>query len=1192
MSDNKDLEMDFTGERFIPEEAETEITLEHMHRYILAAALCDGAVVLDAACGAGYGSAILSANASKVCGVDISDPAVAYAENRFGSDKTSFTQASVTDLPFPDGHFDVVVSFETLEHITQHEEMLAQFARVLKPDGLLIISTPDKPVYNEYLADANEFHVRELTRDEFEALLKSQFKTIEVYGQRVAFGSMILGPDAPQSALRSIRRTGDGRLAQRNAFDGSMYLIALCANRPVPALGTGLYEGGIPQNAMSALMGGIAERDTWVRAAYVRADAADAKAEGLIAATERAPELLLDLTGAVRTLQGQQEKIARYGLNTAIRTLIQPRRRARWHLRLRRLLGDFYWSAKFAGRRPRLWLRYVRTIRLIRSSGLIDADFYWPQKAAAAWPALDDARHHVLVGPELDPNELFSGSAYLRLNPDLAGRMIHPLGHYINSGVWDNRPIEPAWISSSRNQHGPLTVKGLTRPDPEHRTRFEWPLSTPEGREKARIFEYRPDDAILDVGQEGQAFLDRFSLLSEAPQFEAACADLNAVDLSESVIGPGDSARPKASIIIPVYGQLAYSLNCLQSLLSHAARASFEIIVGDDASVDETPQILSQLKGIRYVRHPQNQGFVDNCNASAALARGDFVVFLNNDTRVAPGWLDALIDSFDAFPQAGLVGSKLFYPDGSLQEAGGIFWRDGSAWNYGRDDDPNRPRYCYARQVDYVSGAAIAIPTSLWRDLGGFDEIYRPAYAEDADIAFRIRAKGLQTWMQPQSRAIHYEGKTSGTDLTQGVKAYQVTNVQKLAQRWADVLASFPAPGDKPVLARDRMVQKRVLIIDAMTPTPNEDAGSVTVVTTMRLYQEMGYKVYFVPLHNFMYVRGASEALMSMGVECAYHPYENNLEDYLRRYGALFDIVQAFRVEVAENALDLLRRWSPQAPVIFHNVDMHYLRMERQAAIENDPALRQAAAEMKVRELNLIGAVDCTIVHSPMEEDILKIETPEADVIVFPYMTPVVGTSIGYGERRDVTFLGGYRHDPNVDAAIFLAQEVWPLVRAQLPGARLTFAGAHPPEAVFALAADDIIVTGQVPDLGPYFDEARVFAAGIRYGAGVKGKVATAMSHGVPVVATTIAAEGMYFTPDVDALIADDAADFARRIVEIYRDEALWARLSAAGLAFVEQNNSLAMGRRILAETIAKAQQRLRPRAFAGAEALIEAMNG
>ena len=199
------------------------------------------------------------------------------------------------------------------------------------------------------------------------------------------------------------------------------------------------------------------------------------------------------------------------------------------------------------------------------------------------------------------------------------------------------------------------------------------------------------------------------------------------------------SDTPQVSIVIPVFNKIAYTAACLRSLAEHAEGIAFETIVVDDGSTDATAQRLAQIDGIRVHRNAQNLGFVGSCNAGAAMARGEFVVFLNNDTVVTAGWLRALLDCFAQEPDAGLVGSKLVYPDGRLQEAGGIVFSDGSGWNYGRFGDPSDPRYNMRREADYCSGAAIMLPRALLEKLGGFDTRYAPAYYEDTDLAFAVR---------------------------------------------------------------------------------------------------------------------------------------------------------------------------------------------------------------------------------------------------------------------------------------------------------------------------------------------------------------------------------------------------------------------------------------------------------------------
>lgn len=704
------------------------------------------------------------------------------------------------------------------------------------------------------------------------------------------------------------------------------------------------------------------------------------------------------------------------------------------------------------------------------------------------------------------------------------------------------------------------------------RTEFPWPVADAPDRDPATLgfYEHRPDDAVIAEGRAGDAFLRRHALLGAQADLDGAVAELNATAPQLRAVG---EAVPDASILIPVHGQLAYTLNCLHSLRAQTSRYSAEIVVIDDCSPDATAATLAHIDGITVRSNGENLGFLRSCNAAAAQARGRAIVLLNNDTRVLPGWLDALLDGLADLPRAGLVGSKLLYPDGALQEAGAIIWRDGSAWNYGRNDDPNRPNYAHAREADYVSAASVAIPAAVWRELGGFDPLFAPAYCEDADFCLRVRQSGRAAWYQPTSRVIHYEGRTSGTDTTSGVKAYQTVNVGKLFLRWRERLAAHRPNGEAPYFERERDVRHRALIVDATTPTPKQDAGSVTTTLTLRLFRDLGYKPHFTPQDNFLFEPAHTPALQALGVECAYSPYETDFTSYIRRYGALFDAVLVYRVPVLEQVLDALRRFAPRAPVLFHIMDLHFLRLEREAALSGDAAAAAAAARMKARELALIRRVDCTITHSTFERDLLAREVPEAPVIVWPFMFEFFGTDTGFDARRDFVFLGGYRHPPNVDAARFFAEDVLPLIRAEEPDARFIIAGANPGPEVQALAGSHVVVTGMIDDLRTVFDAARVFVCPVRVGAGTKGKISTAMSYGLPVVSTTCGAEGMELAEGRDVLVADDPAALAAACLRVYRDPALWRRLSDGGQALVREKHSPEMGRRVLTEAIELAWQ-------------------
>jgi GT2 family glycosyltransferase len=703
------------------------------------------------------------------------------------------------------------------------------------------------------------------------------------------------------------------------------------------------------------------------------------------------------------------------------------------------------------------------------------------------------------------------------------------------------------------------------------RTDHGWPLAQDPDRDPASLgpYERRVDDPVILEGRRGRAFQERFGLTTPAPDFGAAATAIEAYTPVLRLAPLG--AVPDVSIIIPIYGELHYTLNCLDSLLAQSARYSAEILVIDDRSPDDSRRFLAGLPWLRYHCQPENGGFIESCNTGARLARGRHLLFLNNDTRVVEGWLDALLDSFVLFPRAGVVGSKLFYPDGSLQEAGGIIWRDGSASNYGREDDPNRPHYAHARQVDYVSGCSIALPAALWHEIGGFDPRYRPAYCEDADLCLALAARGREVWLQPESRIIHYEGKTSGTDTAKGIKAYQRVNQRKLFLKWRERLEGHSAYGEADYFERERGVRRRLLVIDATTPTPDQDAGSVQTMLAIGAAQAMGYKTHFVTAHNWLFQRGYTSELQKRGVECAYAPFDTDIASYLDRYGSLFDVILVYRMTVLEPMLEDIRRLAPQAALLFHLADLHYLRVRRQAEVDQIPEGFAEAAITETRELALIAAADCTITHSTAEAAILTEALPQAPVTVWPLMLDHFGTQIRFADRRDICFLGGYRHTPNVDAVIHFVERIFPLIRAADPTIRFLIAGANATREVHALSGDGVEVVGLVPDLRDLFDRVRVFVCPLRVGAGVKGKVLSALSYGVPIVSTSVGIEGSGLEPDRHVLVADEPEDFAAKTLHLYRNRTAWGRLSAAGQKIVAEEFSPSCGAGILGQAIERA---------------------
>ena len=612
--------------------------------------------------------------------------------------------------------------------------------------------------------------------------------------------------------------------------------------------------------------------------------------------------------------------------------------------------------------------------------------------------------------------------------------------------------------------------------------------------------------------------------------------------------------KPKASIIIPVYGKSSFTKMCIFSVVISKTIHDYEIIVVNDKPDDDSLETWKfGNKYCTYLQNPENVGFIMTCNRGAEAASGDYLIFLNNDTYVLNNWLDALLQTFDDFPQVGLVGSKLIYPDGTLQEAGGILWSDGSGWNYGKNQDADLPCFNYAREVDYCSGASIAIPKLLFNEIGGFDTLYRPAYCEDSDLAITVRSKGYSVIYQPLSILKHYEGITSGRDLTKGVKSYQVANFEKLYTKWREYFSELQENGHNVDVAKDWKSDKRVLLIDHCTPCPDSDAGSLTTFNTMIILRDMGFQVTFIPEDNFYRMPKYTTLLQQNGIEALYSPSVTTVRDHVEECGDRYDLVFLFRPEVAHKHIDTISKYCKNAKILYHTIDLHFLRMEREFAMNKSTAEMTQIQEIKEKELLAISKSDASIVHSTEEYEILKGQVDEQRLHVFPLILSTNDSVSEFIDRDGIVFVGGYRHMPNVDAVQYFSSEVMPIISVMDPHIKFHIVGSHMPDEIKDLSSDNIIVHGFIDDLTDFLGKRRVSIAPLRYGAGIKGKIGTAMASGLPVVASTIASEGMNLSAGKNILIADSPIEFANSIVHLYKDSQLWNSISKNGIDFARK---------------------------------------
>ena len=617
--------------------------------------------------------------------------------------------------------------------------------------------------------------------------------------------------------------------------------------------------------------------------------------------------------------------------------------------------------------------------------------------------------------------------------------------------------------------------------------------------------------------------------------------------------------KPQVSVIIPAHNKVEVTYYALCALLVAHNRARFEVIVVDDASTDATAELESIVSGIRVIRNTEPQRFIRACNAGVAAARGDHVVLLNNDTEPTAGWLDALLDAFARLDNVGLAGSKLLYPDGRLQDAGGIVWGNGNPWNYGNRANPWDPRFCYARQADYLSGAAMMTTRRIWEQVGGLSAYLEPMYFEDTDFAFKVRAAGYKTWFVPASVVYHFEGMTSGTDTTTGFKRFQEVNRPKFKRQWARDYAGFGKEGQNPDLEKDRGIVGRVLFIDYTTPREDRDAGSYAARREIELVQSLGYKVTFLP-QNLAHLGSYTDDLQNSGVEVVTAPFVLSLAEFLEKRAAEFDAVYITRYYVAQDTIRHIRSHAPKAKILFNNADLHFLRELRAAVSADDTSRLAAMRSVREQELEMMKAADLVLSYNEVEHAVIASHTDgQVRVMTCPWVVDIPADVPPLAGRRGLSFLGSFRHHPNAEGVTWFCRSVLPLCDGA--GAHLTIYGAGMDAAIKALAGDRVDPVGFVENIADAYDRHRVFVAPLLSGAGIKGKVLSALAHGIPTVLTPVAAEGIGLRHGHDCLIAETPEDWARAIRRLMEEDALWSRMSEAARSYAADRFSFAEGR-------------------------------
>ncbi|MGA2031480.1 MAG: glycosyltransferase [Thermoguttaceae bacterium] len=636
-----------------------------------------------------------------------------------------------------------------------------------------------------------------------------------------------------------------------------------------------------------------------------------------------------------------------------------------------------------------------------------------------------------------------------------------------------------------------------------------------------------------------------------------------------------ESPQPKVSVLLVLHNRAELTLACLRSLPADGAMP-LELILVDNGSTDQTPELLERIDGARILRNAENRGFATAVNQAAEHAAGEYLLLLNNDTQLLGDSLRVAAGFLDEHRDAGAVGGRILTLDGRLQEAGNIVWRDGSTTACGRGDDPYAPAAMYQRDVDYCSGALLMTPRALFREEGGFASVFFPAYCEDVDYCLQLWRDGWRVVYHPDISVLHYEfGSSSSSAAACKLMARQRP---LLVQRHRSWLAEQHPPGSAAfpaVRARDR--RKRILFLEDRVPYPWLGNGYPRAHTILEKLVSLGYAVTFYPLqfpHDTWAEVGRS---ISREVEVILNQGQAGLADFLaqrRGYYDLFLVSRPHNMRILRQVLASKPDVLAGAKIIYDAEALFVLREMREREsrgqhLSAGEVERQVSDEVFLAE----GAYGVTCV-SEAEAEQFRCRGFRC-VSTLAHATETRPGAAGFSARRGMLFVGPI-HDPgspNADSVRWLLTEIMPRLRRhsdnppKLLLAGLWCDGTMPKDLDFSCVG----VLGKVADLTSLYDRVRMFVAPTRFAAGLPHKVHEAAARGLPAVVSSLLAEQLGWRHEQELLVADDPRQFAECCRRLEEDGQLWQRLRDGALAAVTRDCSPQLFDRRLAQVLEQA---------------------
>ena len=626
--------------------------------------------------------------------------------------------------------------------------------------------------------------------------------------------------------------------------------------------------------------------------------------------------------------------------------------------------------------------------------------------------------------------------------------------------------------------------------------------------------------------------------------------------LHELVMHSGNKPEiARVTIVIPAFNNFYEVATCIESIYSFMSKTNFKIIIADDASPNVSYSSLGSLHGISLLRQGTNLGYIGNVNAATSDINTEYVLTLNQDVVVCPGWLDELVREADENPKVGIVGPRILDQRFNILEAGGIIFQQAHAAHRGRGSTPEDYRYNYSCDVDYVSGCAMLVRTSLWHRLGGLDTQYAPAYYDDVDICLRARKSGWLVRYAPLSCIVHFEGTSMGVNEhdSSSLKHFQLVNREKIAQNHAE-LNGHTSIEDVPRVDSHCPSRTKIACVFESVPFADRDGGAVDFVLFVDYLLEIGYNV------SALFLRGVAPEHTANwrghGVQCVQLETSHGL-DLMKNAHLIVSFGTMVGIRLAKEDL-AHKKW------IHHTSDCVTRRLmamnelhQTQKNVSPEASrwflgLPREVPQMWQIEKPILELPSTTLFVTPHDLEYAQQNGANGNFIHFPILKGGPDSHSVPEPLQELTvgFVGSFMHSPNPDAVEYFLRDMWENVHQAVPGSRFLIWGSNINDKQIAQWSKipGVEVRGWFATWDEVVAQTRVLVSPLRFGAGMKHKVVSTYIYGRPVVGTCTSFEGFNIQHLGQNVMTDDPQLMTNSLIEILQSDSAWTDALKAGL--------------------------------------------